>query len=432
MKRKLTLEERLLKRHFKVPNPIVYNLLAKIVIFKFLAPKLNIHYEIVDDLSKHKGPAFLIFNHQSRMDYIWTIEASYPRRLNFVVGYNEFFRSHLKLILGIDKAIPKKNFTLDLPAMRAIDRIIKQGGIVAFSPEGMSSISGHNQPIVRGTGKLFKRYGIPVYLMKTKGAFLTNTKNCLDERPGKIEAKMTRLFSPEELASLSSEEVDQKIDEAIWQDDYEWNAEEKNHFKMGEHGVAHHLNDLLYRCPKCGKEFVMKDEGDTLYCDACHNGAKLDDTYALHKLHEDDVIPSSPSRWFDEERREIYREISANPNYSFSFEATLRGLPKYKPLKNMETGEELGKGTVTIDHKGVHYSGTKDGKPHSFDMNYHEIPTWGMPTDTSYVSFYQAGHYYEFIPDKPVVGKILLLVEELGRMHGSNWPNFPWMKWVYE
>jgi len=432
MKKKLTLAEKLSRRKYKAPNGFLYWALANFVVFKGLEPKFNVHYDIVDKISEEKGPAFLIFNHQSRMDYIWTIRAAYPRKLNFVVGYNEFFRSHLSLILKLAHVIPKKNFTIDLPCMRGVDQIIKKGGIVCFSPEGMSSISGHNQPIVTGTGKLFKRYKAPIYLLKTQGAFLTNTKTCLDERPGRIDARLTKVLSTEDLESMTWEEIDAKINSEMWQDDYEWNLKEQVHYKVGDR-LCHRLNDLLYRCPRCGTEFEMTAKGNEIRCGHCGNGATMDDTYSLHPLSDSDVIPVTPTRWFDEERREIFQKISADDDYFMEFDVLLRALPKHKLLKHMETGEPVGKGRVRIDRTGFTFNGIRDDAPFDFHLSYRELPTYGMPIDTSFFSLFYKGEYLECIPDKPIVGKVLLLTEEFGRLHNeSNWPYFPWMDWVYQ
>lgn len=431
MSKKLTLEEKLARRKFHRPNRFLYDFLCHFVVFPFLEPKYNVHYQYVDKIKKEKGPCFLIFNHQSRIDYVWAIRSAYPKRLNFVVGYNEFLRSHLHFILKIANVIPKKNFTLDMPAMRGIDTIIKKKGVIAFSPEGMSSISGHSQPVVSATGKLFKHYGIPVYILKSKGAFLTNTKVCLDERKGRIDCTLSKLFTPEDLAKLTPEEIDLKTNEALWQDDYEWNLKENIPYKNNGN-LAYHMPDLLYRCPKCGKEFTMVDEGNKLYCSSCGNGALLDDTYKMHPLHEGDKLPSTPSRWFDEERKEVYREIKNNPDFAFEFDAKIGMLPKYSFLKDMKTSELVGEGRVRIDHHGFHYKGNRNNDYFSFDLDYRNLPTLGMPTDTSYFSLYNDGDYYDIMPKTPVVGKVLLIVEEMHRLHENTWKNFPWMDWVYQ
>jgi 1-acyl-sn-glycerol-3-phosphate acyltransferase len=147
---------------YKIPSSFFFKGLAKLVLTPFLSPKYNPHYEIIDDINECDGPCFLIYNHQSRIDYVYTVEAAYPKKLNYVIGYNEFFRSHLQFVFKLLNCIPKKNFNADIPAIKAISRIIKQGGCVYISPEGMSSITGHNQPVFTGTGKLFKHHKVPV------------------------------------------------------------------------------------------------------------------------------------------------------------------------------------------------------------------------------------------------------------------------------
>ena len=64
MKKKETLQEKLARRNFKIPNKFVYRLLSKVVIKWFLEPKYNVHYNVIDDINKEEGPCFLIYNHQ--------------------------------------------------------------------------------------------------------------------------------------------------------------------------------------------------------------------------------------------------------------------------------------------------------------------------------------------------------------------------------
>lgn len=431
MKKKMTLEQKIAKRKYKIPNPILWWFLMRVVLKPFLSPKFNPHIKVVDDINKEKGPAFLIYNHQSRCDYIYITQAVYPKRINFVVGYNEFFRSHLHLILKMLNAIPKKNFTIDMVSIKAMSSIIKQGGVVCLAPEGMSSITGHNQPVGEGTGKLFKHYGIPVYLVKLNGAFLSNTKVCLDERKGRVDATLTKLFDPEDLKNMSAEEIQLKTDEALWHDDYEWNK--KEHVKFDGHGnMGSHLHDLLYRCPKCGHELEMIGEKDYIKCNHCGNGATINDYYEFVPFDETCVLPESPSKWVDEERQIVIKEIRNNLSFSFKEHVKIGKLPDYKLLKDMKTSEICGEGDITIDHQGVHYVGTKDGEPWSFDLSYNMIPTTGMVTDVSFFATYVNGKYYDFFPARPSVGKILLTIEEMHRLHVNSWKNFPWMDYMYK
>ena len=50
-----------------------------------------------------------------------------------------------------------------------------------------------------------------------------------------------------------------------------------------------------------------------------------------------------------------------------------------------------------------------------------------MVTDVTFFAIYYQGKYYDIFPKEPVVGKVLLTVEEMHRMHVNAWKNFPWM-----
>lgn len=428
---KKTLQQKVATRNYHRPNKFIWW-----VICKFIAPIAMKQYgkqklTVIDSIDKYPGPKFIVYNHQSRFDWVNIVKLTNEQRVNFVIGYNEFFRSHFKLIFKLIQSIPKKNFTTDLVSVKAMSKIIKDGGIVCFSPEGMSSICGHNQPIVPGTGKFLKHFGVPVYAMKSQGAYLVNHKVCLDNRKGMMEAELCCLVSPEELKTLTPEEIDARINKYLWQDDYEWNKEKKYHYALMENATSHY-EDLAYYCPKCGKEFGIVTKGNEIHCEHCGNGATLDDTYEFHP-YEGAVIPESLSKWVDLERKIEYNRIKNDPNYEFVVEDCILGeLPKYHYLKHKKTSEPCGKGKVICNHQGFTFDGERDGKPYSFTLNYKEFWTLVVVNDCTFTGVYVNGEYLDIIPPKPVIGKLLLMVEEFSRFHYNVWPNFPWMKHIYE
>ena len=428
---KKTLQQKLANKIYKRPNPIIWWFLVHVV-----APFAMKQYgkqmlTVKDDIDKYKGAKFIIYNHRSRFDWVNICKMTKGRRINFVIGYNEFFRSHFKLIFKLVRSIPKKNFTQDIPSVKAMTKIIKDGGIVCFSPEGMSSITGHSQPIAPGTGKFLKHFGVPVYAMKSQGAYLVNHKVCLDNRQGMMEAELCCLLSPEDLATLTPEEIDAKINEYLWQDDYDWNFEKKYHFKHMENATSH-FEDLAYYCPKCGKEFGIVTNSNEIKCKHCGNGATLDDQYMFHP-YEGAVIPMSLSKWVDLERHNEYLRIKSDPNYEFVVEDCILGeLPKYKYLKHKKTSQPCGKGTVKVNHQGFYFDGERDGKPFNFMLTYDKFWTLVIVTDCTFTGIYVNGEYLDIIPPKPVIGKLLLMVEEFSRFHFNVWPNFPWMKHIYD
>ncbi len=419
---KPTLAQKLVHRKIKKPPFLIYNLLGgiwKLLFFK----KLHVSVDYQADPRKTKGPYIVISNHASRMDYIYSGIPLLPHTFNYVAGYNEFFRSHLRGVFHLLQIIPKKNFTADIYTITQIKRVIKKGGRIVLFPEGMSSISGSNQPVAIGTGKLLKHLKIPVFAMTIKGGYLTSTKYCLDERPGKVEVVIKTLFSPEDLNELSEDVIQSKVNEAIHHDDYAWNQVHKIAYD-GQGNMAKNMGDLLYWCPRCGKDHVMKGEGNVLRCESCGNGATLTPTYDLVPLDPSCVLSETPRVWFDQQRENIRKEI-ADPMFEMRIEADLGMLPQYEPLKDQKTSEIVGSGTIILNREGFSYQGTRRGEAFSFHLSPLEVPTYGMCTDvTRFYTFFD-GEFYEFYPRRNVVMKWFLATEEIHRLAGGKWQDFP-------
>lgn len=429
-KEKLTNKQKLTQRKFKLTNKFYYWLyyfLDKLFIIKKYRP----HIEIVDDINLCKGPCFLIFNHLSRVDHAYCITAAYPRRINIVAGYNEFFRSHLHTVFKLNNVIPKKIYSNDMISIKGMKSIIKQNGCICLAPEGMSSIYGTNQPIIPGTGHLFKHHNIPVYFLELRGQYLTTTKMCLDERYANTYASLKLMFTPSDLEKLTAQEIEDKINLAFKHDEYDWQKANPQKW-VNKGGMTTNLDTLCYKCPKCGKELTMRVDGTKIWCEACGNEATVNDYYEFVPSNGS-YFPYTPSKWVEWERVETIKEIRNNPNYSFTEEVKLGNIPDYKWLKDKKTTEICGEGTLTVDHSGVHYKGTKDGEEFNFSFDYKTVYSPAIVTDTTHFGWYLDGEWYEFYPKRPGAnGKILVSVEELHRLHVNTWKNFPWNSWMYE
>jgi len=418
MATKLTLQQRLERRHMKNPPALPYWILINIWILA-LKKKLGIRFVFKARPSKDKNPYVLVGNHASRVDYLYTAPAVLPHRMNYVVGYNEFFRSHLYPIFALMQVIPKRNFSPDVHAVSEIIRVIKNGGRVCIFPEGMSSISGGGQPCAVGSGRLLKHLGVTVYYVKIAGGYMTNTKHCLDTRPGRVDVVVDTLFTPEQLKTMSAEEIQETLNRELAHDDYIWNREARVAFK-GKGEMAKNLHDLLYLCPKCGSLYTLRGEGDVIQCTACGNGARVNEFYDLVPLHEDCVIPETISQWYALERGKALDEVKQE-EFSFSERVKLGVLPRFKRLKKNLTSVIAGEGMLTLSRSGLCFEGTKDGAPFSFTLPVDAVPTYGMCTDISRFYTFHRSEFYEFYPERKDTMRWFHLTEELHRMCGGKW-----------
>ena len=198
MKKKLTIAQKLSKRKYR-PAPKIIAGIYKFLMSDIVGRKYKPNFHIIDDVNDCDGPCFVIFNHLSRIDHMYVMGSCYPRVTNMMAGYCEFYRKKFSFLFGLNKVIPKKNYSPDKLSSRAVSEVIKKGGCVTFAPEGLASDYGGNKPIVPGTSKMFKHFKVPVYLCYLEGQYLQNTKVCLDERFGETHATMSLLFSKEDV-----------------------------------------------------------------------------------------------------------------------------------------------------------------------------------------------------------------------------------------
>ena len=418
---KKTINEKLHSKKIKKPPYLIYNILGRIWQILF-TKKYGLHVEYITDFRKEKGPYIVISNHASRLDYIFTGIPLLPNNLNYVAGYNEFFRAHLKMIFGLLNVIPKKNFTADIYTIKAVKRVLDKKGKIMIFPEGMSSISGANQPIAIGTGKFIKHFNVPVYYAVIKGGYLTSPKYNLAERKGRVEVIFDKLFTPSQIEKLTADEIEDIINKAIYHDDYAWNKKH-THIYKNNGKIAEDLENLLYYCPKCSKEFTMETDGNRIYCSACGNGATIDDTYEMHPLDDTCIIPETQTVWFNIQRERVREEILKD-NFEIIEEVEIGVLPDYEPLKELKTSNIVGQGTIKFNKTGLTYIGTRNNKEWTFHIDTKDLPTYGMCTDLSrFYTFYQ-GEFVEFFPKNKTVEKWFLVTEEMHRLNGGRWKGF--------
>ena len=417
----MTIDERLRRTNVKSPPGWLYWVLMQVT--KLLNRGSNTHFTYRARPAEESGPIVMIANHASRVDYQFTAPVCYPKKLNYVVGYNEFFRFPTSVLLPVMQVIPKKNFTPDAHALRQILRVIESGGNICLMPEGMSSITGMAQPVIPGGAKLLKKLGVPVYFSKISGGYLTYTKHCLDQRKGRIDVVVDRMFTAEQLRALSVEEIEDTMNRLLAHDDYMWNREAKVRFDGGGQ-MAKKLDTLLYLCPRCGARYEMECEGNTMRCRRCGNTVEMDETCQIHPVG-DSVCPALVTDWTILERERAAEEVR-RPDFRHSGHVRVGVLPEHKPLKGDATSLIRGEGELTLDRGGLHFDGTLEGEPFAFTLASAQLPTYGMCTDISRFYTFVDGRFLEFYPD---AGDVLYwdhLTEELHRSQGGKWQNTPY------
>lgn len=377
-------------------------------------------------------PIIVVSNHASRMDYAFVNFALKGRKTNFVAAENEFHRSHLKTVFKMAHVIPKKNFYPDLTTIKGISKIIKRekNGCVCIFPCGMSTASGAQQPSAIGSGKMLKHFGVHVLYTRIHGGYFVSPKFDVKERYGKVEVELDELFNPQQLQELSEQEIQRRLDDAIFTDDFAWNETRQHSYKC-DWGMANNAEQLYYKCPKCGAEMHMKGSGNEIKCLECGNGGTIDNRYNLVPF-EGSVLPKNLRVWYDDERRAVRSEVQKE-GFFMEEHVKIGTMQKYGYIPNKEIGYLFGEGTLRLDKTGVHFKGTREGNDYEFHLSGNAIDTICFPVDASFFYTYaNQGEFLYFVPDTSSCLKWMFAIEEVYRTNGGKWQNYPWFNYEEE
>ena len=134
-----TMNQKLYSREVREPNGLLYR--ALMIIARIQNRGLGTRFTFNARPGEDGGPFVLISNHASRNDYLFTAPAALPRKLNYAVGYNEFMRFPIGLLLRMMQVIPKKNFTPDLYTVKEIYKVIRAGGAICINGKPVFHVS---------------------------------------------------------------------------------------------------------------------------------------------------------------------------------------------------------------------------------------------------------------------------------------------------
>ena len=304
-----------------------------------------------------KPPYVLLCNHNAFLDFKVATMAMFPHRANYVVAIDGFIGRE-KLLRDVG-CICKRKFTNDVTLVRQLRQVIQNGDIAVIYPEARYSLCGTTAVLPASLGKLCRILKAPVVTLICHGHHVNSPFWNLHER-GVVptEAEMRLLFTPQQLAESSVEEINDKILAAFQYDDFAWQKERGIRTPYAKR--AEGLHKVLYQCPACAQEFRMASEGTRLFCRACGKSWTLSPLGELCADRGETEFSHIPD-WYEWERENVRREVEAGTYSSGVLPVTVDSLPNAKAFLR------LGEGTMVHDMEGFTVRGTDvDGDP--FEM----------------------------------------------------------------
>lgn len=305
-----------------------------------------------NEIKDKEGPFVIISNHAAALDFVNLISAT-NQRLNFVIS-NAFYRTiPLKGIMPRLGLIPKQQFQTSLSDIRNMKKVIDEGKILVLYPAGLMSDDGTQTPLPEATYKFLKWLGTDVYMAKNIGTYFAMPKwrkNGI--RNPKTYIDIYKLFDKEELANADIDTVKQKTDEALNFDAYR--EQEEYLISHPDNANIEGLENVLYICPHCKKEFTMKvKDTNKIYCEECGYEEEADEYQFLHKTSEHGEEIRYASDWSRMISSIVREKIESGEEDSLSSEVEIHMIPN-GGSKFMRVGS----GTLTLTQSKIELVGT--------------------------------------------------------------------------
>ena len=403
-------------RKIKRPNRILAGIVQRAFRVICKQHKVNFVYD-EDFLEMQKGQILVLAQHRSRMDYIYVYAGLKHSRYNAMCGYQNVFQPVVYTLFKHLGVIAKMLYQPDAHATLQLMRAAKQGNSLVIFPEGIQSTSGSTHPINPATIKLLAKLKLPVALVTLKGAYFTRPRYSSDVKKGKITAHFSKLFDEEDFQNCTQEELYDRLLEAFTYDEFAEHADAPVAFR-GKKPNIDGLDNIIYKCPQCHKEYQLQVEGDTMCCD-CGFAVSMDECYRLVPVSGD--LPfRDHDQWYKWQRREVAKEVVGD-DFTMSTRVMIARI-NTKKLNSNYSLEYYGEGTLTITNQGLTYRGTCDGEEKELFFQAKQVYSLSMSLQYD-MDLYYDGKYYNFklLENHKQMVKWMLAAEEVHNLHDPVW-----------
>lgn len=282
----------------------------------FVWMRLDIQKKLTSyvDFSR-KDPFVLVGNHTYQLD---VVQLALHFKVTPAIVAQEYLLSAKGLrwlLLNVAKVIPKSKGSADVRTIRQIMTYVKKGYPIMLMPEGDSTFFGRTGYIEPSTGKLIKKLGLDVIIAITKGGYLSRPRWATSPRGNRyIDLTYSTLFTQDQVASLTAEQIQQQLEAALQHNDYEWQHQAKHKFS-GEK-MAEGFDNVIYRCPVCGAihSFVVKQ--NEIQCQSCMTVATMNEYGFIEGFPFSTMVELNESqRQYDEELKQSTFQTTATLQY---------------------------------------------------------------------------------------------------------------------
>ena len=223
-----------------------------------------------------EAPYLLVSNHVTNFDPFLVGLASLEQPISFVASEHIFRLGFVsKLLKKLVDPIPRSKAASGAGTVKSCLRRLRAGEAVGLFAEGDCTWDGVSAPVFPATGKLAKAAGVPLVTFRIEGGHLTSPRWAKTKRKGFMYGAPVRVYSPEELKSMTPEEVTEAISRDIFED--AWEKQRNTPVRFSGKRLAEGLERAFFVCPECGALSSLSAKGDIIRCSACGLEARLNE-----------------------------------------------------------------------------------------------------------------------------------------------------------
>ena len=231
----------------------------------FLKLKFGYRFKVARNLP---GPYIVLSNHNTDYDML-LVGLSFPRQMYFVASEHilRWKRAGKFLRYAFAPIARYKGSTAASTVMEVL-RCIRAGRNVCIFAEGNRSWDGVTNPILPSTGKMVKSARCALVTFRFEGGYFVSPNwSEKNTRRGRFYGAPVNVYTKEQLAGMSVEEINAAIARDLHEDAYE--RQLKSTAPYRGKNLAEKMEHLMFLCPRCGALDSLRSGGDQVSCDKC-------------------------------------------------------------------------------------------------------------------------------------------------------------------
>lgn len=350
----------------------------------------GVRVRAVNKAGRLETPCVVLCNHGSFIDFFYAAALIRKYKPHFVVARLYFYNKYLRWLLRSLGAFPKSMFALDLESTKNCVRVLKNGGVLTMMPEARLSTTGRFEDIQKSTYSFLKKSGVPVYTIKFGGDYFADPKWGKGFRRGSlVEAELDILYTAEQVAGLSPEEIKAGVEERLYYNEFEW-LKQHPQIQYRSRRMAEGLENILTVCPLCRRRHTITTKKDKVFCEHCGELTSLDSRYAFTGEFQFENL----AQWYDWQKDLLRQEILENEDYALVSPVELR-----LPGNGNGLTRGAGRGVCTLNREGLTYTGTKDEEETTLHFSLQKIYRLLFGAGENF-ELYDGTEILYFVPDE--------------------------------